>query len=125
MLANEKKIDADLADEALAGIHGNDLEKIKKIVGLADINSVFSRDGRPLLMYAIICSNETLVKWLLSRGADPNVQDKTGWSALHFAAQRYLPDVVGLLLDHNAAIDHINQKSLRLRHSHICDDIHF
>jgi len=42
------------------------------------------------------------VKKLLKKGADPNVQDKDGWTPLHLAASEGHVDVAKLLLEHGA-----------------------
>ncbi len=61
--------------------------------------------GRTLLMEVVLEKRADLVKLLLDHGADPKLQDRDGWTALHFAAEFHLPDVVQMLLDKGAVID--------------------
>jgi ankyrin repeat protein len=42
------------------------------------------------------------VKLLLEHGADPNIQDRYGWTSLHEAAIRGFVNVVKLLLEYGA-----------------------
>jgi ankyrin repeat protein len=73
MLGNEKKIEIDERD----------------------------KQGRTALHLAIATSNVTAARFLLSNGANPNVADEDGLTALHRAA-KYVKDmdIVELLLNH-------------------------
>jgi ankyrin repeat protein len=67
-----------------------------------DINETTSQQGLAALHLAIATSNETTTRvLLLSKGANPNLADKDGWTPLHWAA-RYTKDkyIVELLLNH-------------------------
>lgn len=55
------------------------------------------------LLYAVAYNQAAAVEELLQRGADPNHQDKRGFSALHIAAHKDLPDLFALLLRKGAA----------------------
>src|SRR5688572_3199202 len=55
--------------------------------------------GRTLLMEAVLEKRLDLVTLLLEHGADPKLEDHEGSTALHFAAQAHLPEIVQLLLD--------------------------
>jgi len=54
---------------------------------------------RSELHYAAGDGDATLAGRLISRGADVNLADKNGWTALHFAAQAQSAAVAALLLD--------------------------
>lgn len=56
------------------------------------------------------------VRELLSHGADPNVEDNDGWTALLCAAKEGYVDIVCQLLEHNAEIDHRDMVSDRTRY---------
>ncbi|MEB3177910.1 MAG: ankyrin repeat domain-containing protein, partial [Nostocaceae cyanobacterium] len=51
----------------------------------ADINAT-DIYGRTLLHWAAKSANESVIKFLLDRGAKVNIQDKQGKTPLHFAA---------------------------------------
>lgn len=61
--------------------------------------------GRTALMYAIMQGNHKVVEYLLEAGADPNIADKRGWTALKIANthQKTHPhDIIGTLLEYGA-----------------------
>src|SRR5690349_15009508 len=49
--------------------------------------------------------NAAMVTWLLENGADPSLQDATGDSALHIAANRGKVNVIPILVAGNADIE--------------------
>ncbi len=51
------------------------------------------------------------IKLLLDDGAEVNLQDVNGWSALYAAIGRRNTEVVKLLLEHNALVDLKNGKN--------------
>jgi len=64
-----------------------------------DLNSIRADQGRTLLHGSANRGSTTAVKWLLESGADPNVRDLEGRTALHWAAIRNShASVVKLLL---------------------------
>lgn len=56
----------------------------------AEIDEVFG--GETPLIYAARHRRAKFVEWLLRDGANPNVRDRRGLSALHHAVRRRLPD---------------------------------
>ncbi len=54
------------------------------------------------LLYA---TDASLLKQYLEDGADPNVEDRFGFSAVHSAAYLCRPDLLKLLIDFGAAVD--------------------
>ncbi|KAI0895591.1 ankyrin repeat-containing domain protein [Annulohypoxylon nitens] len=53
------------------------------------------KTGRTPLMYAAQCGQEKLVRALLSKGADVQIRDGNGWTAVSYAPQN--PDIEALL----------------------------
>lgn len=64
-----------------------------------------SGDGRTLLILATIEGELEMVKLLLEQGGDINAQDDLGYSALHYAAQNYLPKIATHLVGWGARVD--------------------
>ena len=62
------------------------------------------RDGRSGLHNAIVWDKPE-VSYLIRAGADVNLQDKKGYTPLHFAAQEQDLEIVRLLLDAGARVD--------------------
>jgi len=87
-------------------IRNGDIRRLKELIR-ADkqiVNEKFKANQTPL-MEAIIFKQEEMAKFLIDNGADVNAQDDKGWSALHFAAQSYLPKTMKLLIAKKADID--------------------
>lgn len=59
-------------------------------------------DGRTALINAVIENQLDFVKWLVANGAKVNVQDKNGFSALHFTGQYKLVEISQFLLENGA-----------------------
>ena len=75
-----------------------------------DINQVESKKGNTLLHYASSGFTTTdklrwdihLCEFLLSKGANPNIQGKDGFTPLHYASQNNDVDLANLLLSKGA-----------------------
>ncbi len=66
-----------------------------------DVNKL-SANGESALMLAALKGHLSLVEKLIKKGADIN---KTGWTALHYAATGGQLAIIGVLLDNSAYID--------------------
>lgn len=76
--------------EMLTAVYKGDGKKLLKLIEKGGDVNALDRGGRSLLMQAVAQGNKELVKILLDNGADPNLADKkTGWTALHQAAQDF------------------------------------
>lgn len=69
----------------LPAIRSNDLQKVKTLLTAGADISVADEDGDNALMYAALYSTDTCMRWLLEKGADPNVQNKRGETALSWS----------------------------------------
>lgn len=75
-----------------------------------DIN-IIDKDGRTALFHSILDSesSEMVIKYLIKKGVDVNIQDKPlQWSALHFAARDNKKEIVKILLDNGAVVDSVD-----------------
>lgn len=68
---------------------------------LPDLDAT-DRFGNTLLILASVRGQARLVRWLLQRGADPNLRNLVGGSALMYASCRGHDTIVALLLDYGA-----------------------
>jgi ankyrin repeat protein len=93
-------------DQLLAAVYRGDKAALARGVSAENVNSV-DESGRTLLMNAVLEEppNSAIIQLLFDRGADPNVADNKGWTALHFAAQARNADVVRTLLQAGANPD--------------------
>lgn len=60
---------------------------------------------RSALLNAALYGNSELIKWLIENGADVNLQDANGYTALHFAAQENHIESARILIDAGANVD--------------------
>ncbi len=87
----------------------NSLDAIQALLdGGADVNILDGNDLTPM-MTAIRDARPPLVAGLVStflaNGADPNWQDKTGYTALHYAAREGRIEAISLLVEHGADLN--------------------
>jgi len=67
----------------------------------ADVNAI-NNDYETALMLAVYKNYKDIVKLLLNKGANPNIQDRVGNTALMFAVNKGYKDIVKLLLNKGA-----------------------
>lgn len=92
------------------------IEAIDLLVDLGlDIN-VFSLASYTPLMNASYNGDIKAVKWALSKGAKPNLTNKYGNSALHYAIKNNKFNVIDALLSHGADVSVINKKGQTALH---------
>lgn len=63
---------------------------------------------------AVQCQKEKCVAILLEHGADPNLSDASGNTALHLAAAAPNASLAEMLLEHNAHIDAQNKVNFEI-----------
>jgi len=89
--------------ELVWDIKNGELESVKNEIeknGI-DVNQVV--DGRPLILYASDYGQEPIIRYLLSKGADPNAKDKHDITALLAAIWEGHTECVRLLLSKGAS----------------------
>lgn len=84
-------------------------EIIKNKIDDLQILNQKDRDGRNLLMFAVIYQRPMIVEYLLKKGLNVNEQDKNGFSALHFAVQSNRVDTIKSLLNYGADVNLKNE----------------
>ena len=92
--------------EAVSILLSEDIDMLSTYILGNDIDYPIYRDGTTLLMYGITRDIYKSVEFLLKNGANVNIQDNDGWTALHFAATALNNSEIytKLLLDHNADV---------------------
>jgi ankyrin repeat protein len=70
----------DLASAKLLRRHGAEIDEVGQ--------------GETPLIYAIRHQRTAFAQWLLKEGADPNVKDRRGFTPMHHAVRRRLPDAM-------------------------------
>ena len=86
-----KKVDPKV-DNLRHNISQRDFETAKRTLQEFGIN-VQDSDGRTALINSVIENQIEFVKWLVDNGADINIQDRGGYSALHFIGQDRLTEI--------------------------------
>src|SRR5581483_11280086 len=75
-------------------------------------------NGASVLIYAARAGKQNIVTYLLDQRINVNVKDKSGRTALSHALERNFPELVPILVAHNAHVDH-NNLFFALRHGMI------
>ena len=89
---------------------GGNPEVIELILShVVSIDSI-NKEGTTPLMIAAASDKLQAVKCLLKQGADPSLQDNTGWNVLHHASEGGSPKVIELMLSHVRSIDSISKE---------------
>ncbi|KAG7453785.1 ankyrin repeat and EF-hand domain-containing protein 1, partial [Solea senegalensis] len=86
-------------------VHDGDTVQIEKMVKLgveSVINLTEPQDGTGVLHVAVSANNQDLVSFLLSQGADPNIQDKKGRTPVMLAAELGNDTIVAVLAQSRA-----------------------
>lgn len=93
----------DMNEEILAATRKGDIEKVKALLDKGASVEAKSRYGATPLFFACDRSNTEMVKLLLERGANPNVQD-TFYKAtpLGWALGKDNPDIIRMLIEKGA-----------------------
>jgi ankyrin repeat protein len=82
----------------------NDISAISELLARGARVDERDEDGQTPLMHATINTRLDIMRLLLNSGANPDIQDKIGWSALHFAAQARSGESVELLVSFGATV---------------------
>lgn len=86
-----------------AAVAQGDLSEVQKLVNSgADVNSTDAVDGRGALFTAVADTHIEVAKYLISKGAAINTQDKLGMTPLHAAVLANQQAMVALLLEKKA-----------------------
>ena len=79
-------------------IKNNDLEGvIKAIENGAKVDLQNRHWGKTALHYAVEKGNLKIIKYLVEKGADANLQNEGGRTALHYAKQKGNQEIIDLL----------------------------
>lgn len=103
-----EELELSILHRIVLGVVSRDLTEELGLSTVAEINRVDVR-GRSALSLAVIKGDHRAVKILLERGADVNICDHDGDTALLNAAERHDTTCMGLLLDANANKAHRNK----------------
>ncbi|MEI6035811.1 MAG: ankyrin repeat domain-containing protein [Verrucomicrobiae bacterium] len=93
------------ADPWFFAVTTGDLEKLRQMMGTADINAQSSGCRQTALMHAAQAGWEHIAAELIRAGAKLDLVDENGNTALHYSAQFGQPRVMKLLLDAGAKTD--------------------
>ncbi|KAF7223146.1 KN motif and ankyrin repeat domain-containing protein 4 isoform X2 [Nothobranchius furzeri] len=75
------------------------MEVVRKLMELGNVNICSKQTGQAALHLAVRHGRVVMVRLLLSRGADANIQDNQGKTALMFASERGHTHIARLLLE--------------------------
>lgn len=78
---------------------------LRAIDGMKNVDERGASDGRTLLMHCSFYNCPSVLCTLIDRGADLNLQDDGGFTALHAAVNSGNYEITKILLDHGARTD--------------------
>ncbi|XP_063219765.1 myotrophin [Bacillus rossius redtenbacheri] len=93
----------DIMSDLVWGIKNGDLDQVKDFVENKEVDVNKEIDGRPPIHYAADYGQKDVIKYLISRGADVNLKDKHGISALLAAVWEGHTDCVKILIENGAS----------------------
>jgi uncharacterized protein len=82
-------------------IRQGEIDAAKRLIADTDIE-ILDGEARTPMIAAAFCNQQSLLSWLIERGANINHQDRIGYCALHFAAQNKYVEIASILLDGGA-----------------------
>ena len=91
-------------DTLFIDIQKGSLDSVKRVLGNKNPDLV-DNYKRTVLMNAALYGKNSIIEWLLECGANPNSQDKNGYTALHFSAQESHVETTKLLLQHDVNVN--------------------
>ncbi|MHA4895358.1 ankyrin repeat domain-containing protein [Pedobacter sp. PWIIR3] len=100
----KKRTSKKLPKEIIRAIYDHDFSQVENWSSINGVDCV-DNDFRSLLFFAIFSDSFTAVERLISNGAGVNLKDGLGWYPLHYASQRYLPEVVKVLVHAGADLE--------------------
>lgn len=84
----------------------HDINTLIKLLGEGMDPNETDRDGRTALIHSVIDGDISMISLMLNDGnTNINLQDRLGYTALHYAAQDYSEDICNILLEHGAEVD--------------------
>jgi ankyrin repeat protein len=107
----------ELAAAAAAG----DTASVTRLIRQEHVDpNVLSKQGMPLLLWPVLKGNRAGVTALLDNGANPNIRESRGDSAMVYAAKNADPEILRQFLRHGGdanAHDRINESLLMVAHT--------
>lgn len=88
-------------------VKGDEADFEKALEKFTDIN-LKDKDGRTLLIHAILKDNLNAVKKLIKNGSDVNIQDKNGWSPLHHSVNQNSVPITEILINEGANVNSVD-----------------
>ena len=94
------------SDPLMLHIVRDDIEYVKACISDKQLHvNTCIKEGYTILHAAVVYKSEAIVKWLLKNGADPNLTDTNGQSAVMVAAESGYNDVVETLIEYKADVN--------------------
>jgi ankyrin repeat protein len=100
-------------DQLIKAVRSGDIDDAEMLLNQGvDVDQKYYIYGRSSALILAACySRSNIVKLLLDKGADVNLQDHLGYTALMLAAKNGNEDIIDLLLEKGALLDLINDNN--------------
>ena len=93
----QKRLSETLPNEIIIAIQRNDTSTVKTFIEKMDDVNMVDRYGATMLHWSVHKGNSDLAKFLLSKGADPDLKDKQGNTPISVAIINEDVDMIVLL----------------------------
>lgn len=91
-------------------IEGNNIEILEKFLEEGVSIRTRTEQGLSMVQYASLLGREQMLSYLLSKGADPNMQNIYGQTALHYAVTQDNSYILNILLSAGALVDVVDTR---------------
>jgi ankyrin repeat protein len=91
-----------LIDQLMTECKNGSVEGVKSTLAKSKDINVTDKEGKGLVHHAVINNRDKMLQYLISEGAELDMQDTQGNTAMHFACELELREVIILLLINKA-----------------------
>lgn len=101
-IVKEQLSDKERTEKLFAVIEENNFEELRNLGEISDIVNEKNEYNNASLHYAVLKGNIRIIRLLLEKGVDPNIQGRSEIIPLYYATLKSFQEVISLLLEKGA-----------------------